>query len=92
MMGAILYTAMCGVVILAAFWLQSYRHRASRACIYWSYSLLAFAMAWEIIDTWQRGAPGFPASRWFLVLALDVILVGAVLKDRSTIAYRYLHR
>lgn len=83
LMAQLLYSAMCATVIAAAFWLQAHRHLRAKACIYWAYSLLVFALMWEIIDAWQSGPPGFPASRWALVFALDVILAGAALRDRA---------
>lgn len=88
LLAQLLYTALCATAIAAAFWLQAHRHFRAKACIYWSYSLLEFALVWEGIDTWLSGPPGFPASRWALLFALDVILVAAALKDRAALRDR----
>ncbi|MFO1081859.1 MAG: hypothetical protein U1E23_14670 [Reyranellaceae bacterium] len=78
----LLYIGLCLASMVAVFWLQAGRHRDAKGCLWWSYSLLAFALGWEAIDAWKFGAPGFPASRWLLVPALLVVMAWAAIADR----------
>lgn len=61
------YIACCACAIYAIFHLQRYRHIRGACSPYCAYTLVAFAIGWELIDAWQRGAPGFPSSRWLLI-------------------------
>jgi hypothetical protein len=61
------YAACCLAAIYAIFHLQRYRHLKGDCSPYCAYTLVAFAIAWEMIDAWKFGAPGFPSSRWLLV-------------------------
>lgn len=82
MIAAGLYVAACLVGIVAALELQTGRHQAAKACVWWAYTVLAFGLGWEAIDALRFGAPDFPSSRWVLVPAIAVVQAGAALKDR----------
>jgi hypothetical protein len=78
----LLYGLVCIFTMIAIFNLQAWRHRASGRIVRWSYTALAFALGWEVLDCLiYSGVPGFPASRWVLVPALGVILSAAAFKD-----------
>lgn len=77
-----LYVGICAVTIAGALDLQVGRHRRSKACIWWAYTILVLGLFWEMIDAFRFGPPDFPSTRWLLIPALGLIQVGAALKDR----------
>lgn len=83
----LLYIAACLAGMFAIFALQRGRHRDSCAWIWWTYTALAGALAWEAIDAWKYAPPGWPASRWILIPALSAIMIRAAVED-----WRKAHR
>ena len=75
------YIAVCLAGMFAIFALQRGRHRYACALLWWTYTALAAALAWEAIDAWQYSPPGWPASRWILMPALVTVLVWAAVND-----------
>ena len=73
------YIAICLVGILAIFHVQHYRE--IRGIRWWLYNVMAIAIAWEAIDAWGYGTPGFPASRWLLLPVLTATLVWMAIAD-----------
>ncbi|CAB4147407.1 hypothetical protein UFOVP1020_20 [uncultured Caudovirales phage] len=78
----IAYIAVCLAGMFAIFALQRGRHRCACALLWWTYTALAAALAWEAIDAWQYAPPGWPASRWILIPALVTVLIWAAVNDR----------
>ena len=77
----IAYIAICLAGMFAIFALQRGRHRNAPTLIWWTYTVLAGALAWEAIDAWKYAPPGWPASRWFLVPAMTIVLIYAAVMD-----------
>lgn len=75
------YIAVCLAGMFAIFTLQRHRHRKAAALLWWTYTALAYALAWEAIDAWNYAPPGWPASRWLLVPALAAIMTAAAVRD-----------
>lgn len=75
------YIVLCLVGIVACFMLQAYRYRAAKGCRWWLYSGLALGLAWEALETWKFGAPGFPATRWLTTPAISATLMWAAIED-----------
>lgn len=67
LLARLFYAGCCLGGIYAVFHLQRYRHTKGDCSPYCAYTLVAFALGWELIDAWKYGAPGFPSSRWLLV-------------------------
>ena len=76
------YIAVCLAGMFAIFALQRGRHRCACALLWWTYTALAAALAWEAIDAWKYAPPGWPASRWILIPALVTVLIWAAWADR----------
>lgn len=79
-----LYIVACLAGMFAIFHLQRFRHRNAPWWLWWTYTALAGALAWEAIDAWKYTPPGWPASRWVLIPALAVVMIRAVCADRRT--------
>ena len=77
----LLYIATCLAGMFAIFCLQRGRHRDACAWLWWTYTALAGALAWEAIDAWKYAPPGWPASRWILIPALSAVMIAAAVKD-----------
>ena len=75
------YIAVCLAGMFAIFALQRGRHRCACALLWWTYTALAGALAWEAIDAWKYAPPGWPASRWILIPALSAVMIAAAVKD-----------
>lgn len=77
------YIAACLAGMFAIFNLQRGRHRDAPTWLWWTYTILAGALAWEAIDAWKYSPPGWPASRWFLIPALAAVMIRAAWTDRK---------
>lgn len=76
------YIALCLAGMFAVFDLQRNRHRNAPCLLWWTYNVLAGSMVWEAIDAFKYAPPGWPASRWFLIPSITVVLIYAVITDR----------
>lgn len=75
------YIAACLAGMFAVFHLQRFRHRHAAWWLWWTYTAIAGALAWEAIDAWKYAPPGWPASRWLLLPALAIVMVHAAIVD-----------
>ena len=78
------YIVVCLAGMFAIFALQRGRHRNAPSWLWWTYTVLAGALAWEALDAWKYAPPGWPASRWFLIPSLSAVMIyGAVIDGRK---------
>ena len=77
----LLYIGCCLAAIGSIFVQQRYRLKKARACRWWLYTVLAFGLGYEAIETFKYGAPAFPAGRWIVIPALAGVMAWSAAKD-----------
>jgi len=75
------YIAVCLVGIVAIIALQQGRYRAACGCRWWLLSALAVGLAYEALEAWKWGVPGWPASRWITMPTLSASLTWSAFDD-----------
>jgi len=77
----LLYIACCLVALAAIFVQQRYRLHKAQSGRWWLYTILAFGVAYEGIETFKFGAPALPAGRWIVMPALAAVLAWSAAND-----------
>jgi len=65
---AVLYVACCLAGLVGLFHVNMTHWR--RRAVWWAWTLVAFAILWEVISAARYGAPGFPSVGWVLMPGL----------------------
>lgn len=77
----VVYLAICIATLYAILHLQRYRFLNHGCGPFCAFTILSWAVAWEAVDCWVYGPPGFPASRWLLMPSLAAIFSWAAVED-----------
>jgi|GEM_PF-6037496 len=92
MIAALLFVVLALFGIYGAFELQEQMKECSR----WrrvAWAILAVVLCWKAADAVLYGAPGFPSSDWFLLIALALFLTaGGQVRALGRLLDRLLHR
>lgn len=81
MIAQAVYLMLCGATLYAILHLQRYRFLKCGRGHFCALTVLSWGVAWEGVDCWLFGPPGFPASRWLIMPSLLAIFGWAAIED-----------